>query len=106
MNKAGSAYEKPVTFDGKCVVINKSAKSRGFYLMVKNLTNISPFVEMMDYEINGGPCLEFKDYNDETIQKYDYYWKSKLGSLDHMTNYVRGSKSVQMCFNPTPDDPT
>ena len=86
MDKVGSAREKPVIFDGKCVVINKSAKSRGFYLMVKNLTNISPFVEMMDYEINGGPCLEFKDYNDETIQKYDYYWKSKLGSLDHMSN--------------------
>ena len=51
--------EMPATLDGKCVVINKSDKSRDFFLMVRNLTNISPFVEMMNYTKNGGPCLAF-----------------------------------------------
>ena len=98
--------EMPATLDGKCVVINKSAKSRGFFLMVRNLTNISPFVEMMNYTKNGGPSLTFKDYNSETIQVFDYYWKSLDGQLDLMSNYVRGAKSLTMCFNPTAEDST
>ena len=106
MTKVGTIDEMPFKLEGKCVVINKSAKSRGFFLMVRNLTNISPFVEMMDYTKVGGPCLEFKDYNDETIQMFDYYWKSENGKLDQMSNYIRGAKSLKMCFNPTADDST
>ena len=106
MTKVGTIDEMSFKLDGKCVVINKSAKSRGFFLMVRNLTNISPFIEMMYYTKVGGPCLEFKDYNDETIQMFDNYWKSEDGKLDQMSNYVRGAKSLKMCFNPTVDDTT
>ena len=97
--------ENPIIISDKCVTITKSFGSRGFYNKVRNATSSSPFIpHSFNGLVPGGPCVQFKDFDGDFINQYDYYWISLKHQVDWISNYVRGAESMTICFNSTSEN--